>query len=213
MKLYYADTLMPRLACAVATIVRAPVEFVVIDLARGEQKSPRFLALNPNGKVPVLEDGDMRLWEADAIACHLARRFQPELWPDAQIVELVRWLSWNARHFTRAGSELYFEHVIKGKYLKQEPSARAIESGMADFRACAEVLAAHLQGRKFVLGERLTLADLVLATALPWTEAAHLPLDDWPVLRSWYSAIESLDGWRRPYPDAPSAFGREQAAH
>ncbi|MBE7942663.1 MULTISPECIES: glutathione S-transferase family protein [Ramlibacter] len=206
MKLYYADTLMPRLACAVATLVRAPVEFVRVDLFRGEQKTPRFLALNPNGKVPVLEDGDLRLWEADAIACHLARRFQPALWPEAQTHELVRWLSWNARHFTQAGSILYFEHVIKGQYLKQAPSERAVERGLQEFRAGAQVLAAHLANRRFVLGEELTLADLALATALPWTEAAQLPLDEWPVLRHWYAAIESLEGWRHPYPAKPLAF-------
>src|SRR3569832_956972 len=200
MKLYYCDTLMPRLACAVATITRAPVEFVLVNLFRGEHKSPRFVEMNPNGKVPVLEDGDLRLWEADAIACYLARRFQPDLWPEAQTHELVRWLSWNARHFTQAGSVLYFEHVIKGKYLKKEPDARAVDEALKNFRTCAQILAAHLGTRKFELGDRLTHADLALATALPWTAAAHLPLDEWPVLRSWYSSIESLDGWRHPYP-------------
>lgn len=206
MKLYYADTLMPRLACAVATLVHAPVEFVRVDLFRGEHKTPRFLALNPNGKVPVLEDGELRLWEADAIATWLARRFQPALWPESQTHELVRWLSWNARHFTRAGSILYFEHVIKGRYLKQEPSARAVEGALAEFRTTAAVLAAQLADRPFVLGDTMTLADLALATALPWTEAARLPLDEWPVLRRWYASIESHPGWRHPYPDKPLAF-------
>ncbi|MBV9636289.1 MAG: glutathione S-transferase N-terminal domain-containing protein, partial [Methylobacteriaceae bacterium] len=59
MKLHYFETLNPRKACAVAQYLRVPVEFVRIDLGRGEHKTPEFLALNPNGKVPVLRDGDL----------------------------------------------------------------------------------------------------------------------------------------------------------
>ena len=200
MKLYYAETLMPRLACAVAKLVEAPVTFVAVDLFRFEQKSDSFVALNPNAKVPLLEDGALKLWEADAIACYLARKFQPALWPDAEVHELVRWLSWNARHFTRAGSILYFEHVIKGHYLKQEPSARAVASALADFRTYAAVLDAALNERPYLFGETLTVADLAVATVLPWTEEAQLPLAEFPAIDAWYQRIAALPAWREPYP-------------
>lgn len=59
MKLHYAETLNPRKACAVARHLEAPVEFVRVDLGKGEHTSPAFKALNPNAKVPVLEiDGE-----------------------------------------------------------------------------------------------------------------------------------------------------------
>jgi glutathione S-transferase len=58
MKLYYCETLNPRKACAVARYLQSPVEFVHIDLGQGEHKQPDFLALNPNGKVPVLQEED-----------------------------------------------------------------------------------------------------------------------------------------------------------
>jgi glutathione S-transferase len=67
MKLYYFDTLQPRKVCAAAKYLEAPVEYVYVDLLKGEQRSPRYLALNPNGKVPTLTDGEKILWEADAI--------------------------------------------------------------------------------------------------------------------------------------------------
>ena len=67
MKLFYFEVLNPRRACAVARYLNSPVEFVHVDLAKGEHKRPEFLAINPNGKVPALEDGATRLWEADAI--------------------------------------------------------------------------------------------------------------------------------------------------
>lgn len=55
-KLYYCETLNPRKACAAARFLQADVDFVRVDLASGEQRSAEFLALNPNGKVPVLQD-------------------------------------------------------------------------------------------------------------------------------------------------------------
>lgn len=62
MRLYYAETLCPRLACAVARHLGSPVEFVPVDLARGEHKAPPFLVLNPNGVVigTYLPDGPVR---------------------------------------------------------------------------------------------------------------------------------------------------------
>ena len=72
MKLFYSETLNPRKACAVAKYLGAPIEYIRIDLAKGENRTPAFLAMNPDGKVPVLQDGETTLWEANAIMCHLA---------------------------------------------------------------------------------------------------------------------------------------------
>ena len=58
MKLYYSDVLSPHKACAVARYLKSPVEFVYLDLVKGEQQAPAYLVLNPNGKVPTLVDGE-----------------------------------------------------------------------------------------------------------------------------------------------------------
>ena len=81
MKLYYAEVLNPQKACAVARHLNSPVEFVAVDLARGEQRQPDFLAINPNGKVPALTDGDRSLWESNAIMAYLAEKAGSDLWP------------------------------------------------------------------------------------------------------------------------------------
>ena len=204
MKLYYADTLMPRLACAVATIVKAPARFVLVDLFRGEQRQPAFRELNPNARVPVLEDGELKLWEADAIACYLARRFQPALWPDDLVHEQVRWLSWNARHFTRAGSVLYFERVIKARYLRLDPDLSAVDTAEKDFRRDAAVLDSHLEEKEFLVGNAISVADFAVATALPWADEARLPLSDFPAVQDWYARIEALPGRASPYTNGHS---------
>jgi glutathione S-transferase len=78
-KLYYCDVLAPRKACAVAKYVKAPVEFVYLDLTRDEHLTPAMLAINPNGKVPTLVDGGLTVWEADAVMCHLSERMGADL--------------------------------------------------------------------------------------------------------------------------------------
>lgn len=117
MKLFYAETMNSYKTCAVARHVDLDVEFHRLDLKKGEQRAPEFLAINPNGKAPALADGDRTIWESNAIMCHLAIRAESDLWPrgDGQ-VEVVRWFSWASDHFCRYAGQLYFEYVIRAEF-------------------------------------------------------------------------------------------------
>ena len=153
MKLYFSDTMNPRKACAAARYLDSPVEFVAVDLGKGEHKRPEFLAINPNGKVPVLTDGDYRLWEANAIMAYLARKAGSDFMPadDARLIEVMRWLSWDADHFTRYAGVLYFEYVIKEMFAIGAPDAAAVEEATGYVRKYAAVLADHLAGRRWLV--------------------------------------------------------------
>ncbi|MBI2771111.1 MAG: glutathione S-transferase family protein [Burkholderiales bacterium] len=207
MKLYYDETLNPRKACAVARHLGLPVEFVHVRLARGEHRAPAFLALNPNGRLPVLQDGDLVLWEANAIMCHLSNVAGAALWPHearAQ-VEVQRWLSWDAFHFTRHGGTLYFENLIKPAIGMGPPDAAVVQEAARQFSLSAGVLDAHLAGRKFLLGDALTVADFAVGAALPWAKEAQLPLESFPAIRRWHARLDELPGWRDPFGAAPLA--------
>ena len=155
MKLYYFETLNPRKACAVARYLGSPVEFVRIDLAKGENRTPEFLAINPNGKVPALAHGDTRLWEADAIMAYLAKAERSDLLPgDERQIDVMRWLSWNAQHFTRHAGMLYFQHIIKPGFFDTAPDAKEVEEATGFFKQFAGVLNDHLRGRKYLVGDR-----------------------------------------------------------
>ncbi|MGB8378364.1 MAG: glutathione S-transferase N-terminal domain-containing protein, partial [Rhodanobacteraceae bacterium] len=129
MKLYYSDVLSAHKACAVAQYLDSPVEYVYLDLGMGEQRTPDYVALNPNAKVPTLVDGQRVLWEADAIMCHLAARAGSNLWPDDYSqIEVIRWLSWNHQHFTRAGGTLFFEYIVRERFNLGPADANEVES-------------------------------------------------------------------------------------
>ena len=202
MKLYYAETLNPRKPCAVARHLGVPLDYVRIDLAKGEQKRPDFLALNPNGKVPVLDEGGGRsLWESNAIMCRLSQIAGADLWPKEpeRQIEVVRWLSWDMQHFTRHGGMLYFEYIIK-PYLKIPADAAAVQSSTEFFKANAKALEQHLEGRRYLLGDQLTVADFAAAITLPYATPAKIPLDEFPAIQRWHGRLCELEGWRDPWP-------------
>lgn len=201
MTLYYSDVLAPRRACAVAKYLQSPVDYVYLDLGRGEHRTPAYRALNPNRKVPTLVDGARTLWEADAIMCHLAARSDSDLWPqDGRQIEVLRWLSWNLQHFTAHTGALYFEYVVKPRFGLGEADAVAVQRATAEFRRHGAVLDGHLRDRRWLVGDTLTLADFALASALPHAERAHIPLEDFPAIRRWHERLNEVDAWREPFP-------------
>jgi glutathione S-transferase len=201
MTLYYADVLSARWACAAAKHLNAPVDYVCLDLAKGDQKKPAYLAINPNGKVPTLVSGDRVTWEADAVVCQLSDDMRADFWPhDARQIEVVRWFSWNTQHFTRAGGALFFENIIKARFGIGKPDARVVDEAQTEFRRYAAILSSHLAKRTWLVADTLSAADFAVAMALPFAEAAQIPLDDFPVVRRWHDRLMQFDGWRDPYP-------------
>jgi len=206
MKLYYFETLNPRKACAVAKYLGSPVEFVRVDLAKGESRKPEFLAVNPNGKVPALTDGSLRLWEADAIMGYLAKVAGSDLSPsDGRQIEVMRWLSWNAHHFTRHAGMLYFQNLIKPHLLGSAPDPAAVEEATGFFKQFAAVLNDHLRGRKYLVGDTLTIADFSVAITLPYAEKAKIPVAAFPEIERWHARLDELPAWREPFPAVTKA--------
>ena len=186
MKLYYFETPNARKACAVARYLDAPAEFVRVDLTKGGHKAPAFLAINPNGKVPALEDGEVRLWESAAIMAYLADRAGSSLWPkDARQIDVIRWLSWDAMHFSRHAGTLFFQRVVKPHLGLGDPDLAAIDEAMGFFRQFAGVLNSHL-GRGYVVGDGLGGRGL-RPRCLPAARARGPDgsLDEFPEIRRW----------------------------
>jgi glutathione S-transferase len=202
MKLYYFETINPQKACAVAKYLNLPVEFVRIDLAKGEHKTPAYLAINPNGKVPAFEDGATRLWEANAIMCHLSRIAKSDLWPSDpnKQIDVLKWLTWNSEHFTKHAGNLYFQYIIKPKFDIGAPDEQEAEEAIGFVKQYGTVLDDHLASRTFLLGDHLTVADFAVAITLPYAARIRLPIEGFRNIARWQSLLEELPGWRDPFP-------------
>lgn len=213
MKLYYSDTLNPRKVCALARHLQSPVEFIWVELGKGEHRTPEFRAMNPNAKVPVLVDEDLVLWESNAIMCHLAEKAGSDLWPqDARRTEVMRWLMWDATEFAPQASVFYFEHIIKPRFGIGAPDAAETAKATPGFERYAKVLEAHLKGRRHLVGDALSVADFAVAITLPYAQEARLPLDNFPEIRRWHDGLNALQAWREPFPAPADRHATLQAA-
>jgi glutathione S-transferase len=213
MKLYYSDTLNPRKVCALARYLQSPVEFIWVELGKGEHRTPQFRAMNPNAKVPVLVDGDLVLWESNAIMCHLAEKAGSDLWPqDARRMEVIRWLMWDATEFAPQASVFYFEHIIKPRFGIGEPDAAETAKATPGFERYAKVLEAHLKERRYLVGDALSVADFAVAITLPYAQETRLPLDNFPEIRRWHDGLNALQAWREPFPETTGQLATLQAA-
>lgn len=207
MKLYYFETPNSRKPCAVARYLRLPVEHLRVDLARREQRRPEFLAINPNGKVPVLVDGPTTLWEGHAIMVHLAVAARSDLWPRsaAEQVDVLRWLNWDTAHFSRHAGTMLFENHIKASLGLGATDPGAVENALKFFHQFAAVLDGYLASRRYLVGDRLTVADFGVASFLPQAREGRLPLQDYGNVQRWHERLMEIPAWANPYPDTTAA--------
>ncbi|MFD1710918.1 glutathione S-transferase family protein [Ottowia sp. GY511] len=177
-----------------------PVELVLVDLAQGEHRQPDFLRLNPQGKVPVLVDGDFVLTESHAIMEYLVELAPGQtLWPaDVQArADVNRWMFWSAQHLMPPVGVLNWERFVKGLTGGGAPDAARIAAGEAECRAALAALDRHLNGRTWVAGDALSLADLALAAPLMHAQTARLPLGGLPHLAAWAARVQALPAWQQ----------------
>jgi glutathione S-transferase len=186
-----------------AAVLGIELEEHKVDLAKGEQKHPEYLALNPNGAVPALVDGDFVLTESRAIMQYLASK-KPEsgLLPrdEAARADVTRWQFWDSSHFSPALGTIFFQKILRPMLEKAAPDAQKIEEGLANFRRFGAVLDRHLNGKQYVAGAALTLADLTLASSLMYAKQIDAPLSELPNMQAWFSRITDLDAWKKTAP-------------
>lgn len=178
-----------------------PVEIEVLDLSKGAQRTPEFLAINPNGKVPALVDGDLKLWESNAILVYLASK-HPEsgLLPTDLVAraDVERWLFWEASHFVHAVSKVAFNRLVR-PMLGLEPDQKVIQLGLSEFARFGKVLDAQLAGRDFVCGP-LTIADFALGASAELIAPAEIPLDGLDHIQPWLDRLRTVPGWKESAP-------------
>lgn len=186
---------------AVAYELGIPLEYVRIDLLKGESRTPAFLQVNGNGKVPVLEDGDFRLWESTAIMRYLAAG--SPLLPTARrpAADVDRWLAWQLAHLAPAMSKVGFERIIKQARKLGPPDAAIIEVGTGEFNAATAVLDAALADREYVAGP-LSVADFSLAGHYSLAPACELDMSRFPAVSAWLARMLARDSMKRALEDA-----------
>lgn len=184
---------------AVAFELGLPVDIVDMNMMAGENRSPEYLAINPNGKVPTLVDEDFVVWESRAINGYLAAKApEKNLNPtDPRARATVeQWSNWQAIHFGPAIQAVAFERVQKKLFGMGEPDEAAIAGQLKTVATLLPILDAALAGKTWIAGD-LSLADFALATNFMLRGPARLGIDAYPNIIAWIERVEALSSWQR----------------
>src|SRR5712692_4391993 len=175
-------------------------EMHIVDLGKGDQLTPEYIAMNPNKKMPVLEDEGYVLWESNAILFYLASK-KPEsgVWPsDARRqADVIRWLAWESAHWDAESCGMVgYEKVSKGVLGLGPADPAFIVQGEQNFDRFAPVLNRNLEGRKWLTGSNPTIADFSIGAWVPAAQLLQLPIGRFPEIMRRYDGLASLPGWQ-----------------
>jgi glutathione S-transferase len=175
------------------------VEMINVDLLdQGDRR--RLAELNPNGKVPVLQDGDFVLWESCAIMQYLADLTPHQtLYPQdpRARADVNRWMFWACQHLSPAVGIMTWENIWKAMCGLGEGDPLELARGEREVLQFGAVLDAQLEGREWVAGKALSLADIAIAPSLMYIERARLPLDRFPNVMAWFARMQELEAWNK----------------
>jgi glutathione S-transferase len=163
-------------------------ELVTVNMKAGEHKSPEFLRLNPAGKVPVLVDGDLVLTESVAIDIYLAEKYPDQGFLPVDVRERAQVHRWLLFAATELEQPLWRIARHTNLYPKDKRLADELPLARQDFKDMAAVLDTHMKGRQFLVGDRASVADFVMAYTLDWANEVHL-LGGFPGLQTYLEGM------------------------
>lgn len=167
LKFYFNGSPNPTKIALLLEETGLPYEAMPVDTRKGEQHRPEFLAINPNGKVPVIVDGDVTVFDSNAILLYLAEktgRFLPADTPVAR-GELLSWLM-----FVATGIGPYSGQSVHFRNFAPEGQDYGVSRYLYEARRHWGIVDRRLAGRPYMLGEDYTIVDMAV-----WGWARVLP--------------------------------------
>lgn len=168
--------------------LEVPYEFNPVNLKEREHKKNEFLKLNPTGQVPVLMDGDFVLTESMAINEYIGLKFKPEILGDspAKKAEAWKWSLWGYLNLQR-----YFEEGLYQALGIREQSEKNLSAAKEKLEVYLEILENHLIGKKFILGDKFTVADINVGVTMSYAKYSELDWAKYPTTAKWLELITS----------------------
>ncbi len=158
--------------------LEVPYEFYQIDFSAGDTASAFFLNMNPGGKIPVLQDGDLTISESGAICNYLGEKFpDSNLTPSGGTPDRAKYDQW--MFFVL--SELEQPMWTKAKHKFALPKAQRVDglgpTAEWEFQRAAEILSRGLGDNEFILGEHFTMADIMITHTIGWARVANFEIN------------------------------------
>lgn len=195
-RFFYHPTPNPAKVALFLEETGLPYEVVPVDTSKGEQHSPGFRAVNPNGKVPAIVDTDglggaeTRVFDSSAILLYLAEKTRKLMGSPAERAEMLSWL-----FYVGTGLGPYSGQAVHFQRAAPEKLPYAINRYRREAERHYAVLEKQLQGRRFIVGDDYTIVDI---SAWGWVDrvsfvlpGADDPLGAYPNLKRWFESINA----------------------
>ena len=173
-----------------------PFQRIDAGMQFGLNDAPNFLALNPNGRIPLLVDGDFSLWESNSILRYLALAYGGEaIYPDDPKIRasIEKWLDWSLSSLQPAESPVFWGLV---RTAPEKRNMAALQQKTDAVAKLWDILDAHLQGRQYLEGGIFTLADITLGSyARRWFGVEGVVKPEFAGLARWYETVSQRPGF------------------
>lgn len=177
-------------------------EPVFVDFFAGEARTPEFLKINVMGEVPVLIDGDQTITQSGVMQYHVARltgKFDGKT--QAEKDEVLRWVLWdNHKMSSQVGPTRFVTNFLP----EDKRPEQVIGWLQGRLKAAYKTLNNALEGRDWLVGDRITLADIACCSYLYYPEEFGFDRKDYPNIDAWLDRIAAQPGWKHPYDLMPT---------
>ena len=198
LKIYGFETFNALKVVLTAECLEIPYQYVYLDPSKGEHKSEENLKRHPMGKVPVIEWDDKVLFESDAICRYLGNRterlYGETIWERALIDQTIDMVAF---HQGRWLSSFFFEEVVKPKFGKEEKDPAKLEEATKWLSQQMPILEKQLEKSGYLVGEGLSIADIVAWSYCTITLNTSYPLENHPILYKWFLKLQEMEPFKR----------------
>jgi glutathione S-transferase len=199
-----ANTLKIRAALAAAGV---DYEYVVVDLAGGEQRKPEYIALNPHGKVPLLVEDGFALPESDAILFYVGERFPKAMLVPTDVqqrAQVLRWLDFASTGIYPSSYDLFAHTSSKSMIAAENRSAFVADRARTALDRALAVLESHLAANDWMVGGRLTVADYAIAAVVHMVKAREqFAPASCSHIEAYSAKVGSTPAWKKATEAAP----------
>ena len=162
-------------------------ESIPLHFADGSAKTREYLAINPNGRIPAIDDDGLKLWESMAINLYLAKKHDKGLWPKTLEGEAqaIQWSFWVMTEVEKPTLAVLFHRVFLPE---DQRDPKAAEDGEQQLQGPLKVLDQALAKTGHLIGSTFTVADLNVASVLAWAKIGRANLSAYPHVEKWLIA-------------------------
>lgn len=164
-----------------------PFEKKKLDLSKGEQKTPEFLALNPNGKVPLIVEEGLPIYESLAILIYLGERHGVEKGlfpqPGMERAEALRWMCWAQVSLADAGGRIM--RNTSERFPADERNEKAGATAKTELHDLLAIVDKALEGKEYLVGGKFSFADLAIAGYVPFFARIGADLSPFKNIQAW----------------------------